>query len=309
MKNYANHHNETIQVDVGIPALNEAANIQRVLTSITKQEAQGFQINKIILVSDASTDDTVQLAEALHISNLKILQNDQRQGPALCWGRLFQESTADILVLLDADIELTHATVIEELLQPMLRDSAVTLTSGHPIKQHTGAFADRVMDVSILLQDYIKLHLDHGHSIYGCHGRITAISRSIFTQIAFPPKHILGNDSFLYLVNKQFGGQFTYTPNATVLFKMPQSFSDYAKQQRRFMQTQAQHDKIFGQWIYEEYRLPKKLLFNALFHAFMQRPIYTCWYLLYQLRSRVFERKRIITKASWDAPATTKSLD
>jgi glycosyltransferase involved in cell wall biosynthesis len=302
--------NNTIpKVDVGIPALNEAANIQRVLASIVKQDEQGFKINNIILVSDASTDNTVQLATQMHIPSLKILENTERQGPALCWGHLFQESTADILILLDADIELTDANVFESLLRPILADNAITLTSGHPIKQHTGTFGDKVMDVSIYLQDYIKLHLDQGHSIYGCHGRITAITRAIFTQIEFPPKHILGNDSYLFLINKQFGGQFTYAPNATVRFKMPQTFKDFAKQQRRFTQTQDQHNKIFGQWIYEEYHLPKQLLLTALTHVFLEHPFYTFWYVLYQLRARIFERNRLITKASWDAPATTKSLD
>lgn len=296
-------------VDVGIPALNEAANIQRVLSSITMQSEQGFQINNIILVSDASTDNTVQLAKQLNIPNLKILENAERQGPALSWGHLFQISTADILILLDADIELTNKHVFEALLQPMLTDKNVTLTSGHPIKQHTGSFADKVMNISIFLQDYIKLHLDNGHSIYGCHGRITAISKNIFKKIEFPPKHILGNDSYLYLINKQFGGNFTYAPAATVHFKMPQTFKDYAKQQRRFTQTQDQHNKIFGKWVYDEYHLPKKLLLTALIRVFLRHPFYTSWYVLFQLRARAFEKHRIITKASWDAPATTKSLD
>lgn len=304
------HENNTItKVDVGIPALNEAANIQRVLASITKQDELGFHVNNIILVSDASTDNTIQLARQMKIPNLKILENTERQGPALCWGRLFQESTADILILLDADIELTGVNVFQSLLSPMITNSDITLTSGHPIKQHTGTFGDKVMDVSIYLQDYIKLHLDHGHSIYGCHGRITAIARSIFTKIEFPPKHILGNDSYLFLINKQFGGQFTYAPNATVKFKMPQTFKDYAKQQRRFTQTQDQHDKIFGQWIHEEFRLPKRLVLTALTRVFVMHPFYTTWYVLYQVRARVFERNRLITKASWDTPATTKSLD
>lgn len=295
-------------VDIGIPALNEAANIARVLRSVAKQQARGFQIRKIMLLSDGSTDDTVKIAKEMQLPNLQIIENSERQGPAFCWARLCKTARADMLVLLDADIELTHEKVISELLKPMLLEQKVTLTSGRPVKQRTGAFVDKVMDVSMIVQDYIKLHLNKGGSIYGCHGRITAVRRSIFSQLDFPPRHILGNDSYLYLFNKTHGGTFKYVPEATVTFKMPQAFKDFSKQERRFTQTKAQHAELFGDWMYDEYRIPDRLLLGALLASFARKPFYTLCYVAFQLGSKLFGRKNVTAKASWEA-TTTKSLD
>jgi glycosyltransferase involved in cell wall biosynthesis len=53
-------HRKT-EIDIGIPALNEDANIQQLLRSIVEQPQDTYEIANIFLVSDGSTDNTVML--------------------------------------------------------------------------------------------------------------------------------------------------------------------------------------------------------------------------------------------------------
>lgn len=299
---------KALQVEVGIPALNEAANIKRVLKSVSHQIQRGFEIKRIILISDGSTDDTVSQARSLHLPNLRILENSHRRGVPYSWGRLFRNATAEILVLLDADTELNDRHAIANLISPMLNNYEISLVSGRPVKQSTGTFIDRVMDISIMLQDYIKLHLRNGRSVYGCHGRFSAVRRDIYRQVGFPPVHILGNDSYLFFFNEAQGGEFQYVPEAVATFKMPQQFRDFHKQARRFARTPQEHALIFGDWVFDEYAIPWRLKFSAILYCFGHRPFFTICYLLFRFKASVSPEGAVTAQASWEA-ATTKRLD
>ena len=50
---------------IGIPALNEEANIGILIDSLLKQKQEGFSLCKIVIASDGSTDDTSQVARGL----------------------------------------------------------------------------------------------------------------------------------------------------------------------------------------------------------------------------------------------------
>jgi glycosyltransferase involved in cell wall biosynthesis len=300
------HRQTPLMIDIGIPALNEEANIARMLSSVAKQKGQSFQVQNIILLSDGSTDNTVKRAEELGLPNLKVIENPKRQGLPTCWYKLFQAAKADVLVLLDADVELSHENVITELLHPML-DSEVTLTSGRSVKQTTATFVDKVMGVSLMLQDYIKEHLCSGKSVYACQGRIVAVKRSIFAQIS-TPRHTLGNDAFLYFFNKAHDGVFEYAPNATVTCKMAQGFKDFSKQAKRFNRSRSDQANVFGQWIYAEYNIPKVLLTRALLKTSLLHPFYSANYIIYRLRAMVQAKKGAISVTDWET-TTTKSLD
>ena len=60
-------------VTVVVPARNEASNIKSCLISICQQNYPQF-LYEIILVDDFSEDDTVNIAESLNISNLRIIK-------------------------------------------------------------------------------------------------------------------------------------------------------------------------------------------------------------------------------------------
>lgn len=93
-------------VTVLIPARNEAAVISRTLLSLSQQEPD----LKIIVVDDQSTDDTAGEINRLALKNLVLIQGEP--APPGWSGKLWaleqarQRADTEILLLLDADIEL-----------------------------------------------------------------------------------------------------------------------------------------------------------------------------------------------------------
>lgn len=119
--------NSRNQIDVIIPCYNAAATLERAVASVLGQTA----LQHIIIVDDASTDDTVQIAERLQAQNpetIRIERLSQNGGVARArnWGMLV--SDADVVGFLDADdayeanvLGFSHAVMHFRPEIPMLR--------------------------------------------------------------------------------------------------------------------------------------------------------------------------------------------
>ena len=87
-------------ITVAMPAYNAGAFIRRALESILSQE--GVEL-EIIVVDDASTDDTVEVARSINDSRCRVLQNESRRGIGYCHNRILRESRFEIISHVDAD--------------------------------------------------------------------------------------------------------------------------------------------------------------------------------------------------------------
>lgn len=103
-----------------IPAYNEEERIGDVLSTVCAVD----EIAEIIVVSDGSTDNTADVARKAG-PKVKVLElpTNQGKGAALLAG--VKETTADILVLLDADLIGLQPEDVENLLRPVLADGAL----------------------------------------------------------------------------------------------------------------------------------------------------------------------------------------
>lgn len=100
-----------------IPAYNEEKTIGHVLAVLKNTPL----INKIIVVSDGSTDNTVQVAKSYEVEVIELSEN-RGKGGALKAG--LDNNKADVVLFLDADlIGLTPKHVLD-LLEPVINDNA-----------------------------------------------------------------------------------------------------------------------------------------------------------------------------------------
>jgi len=96
-----------------VPAYNE----QETLAEVLKVLASTPRIDEILVVSDGSTDRTVEIARALGVKTIHLLKNHGK-GTAMAVGVAHTE--APILVFVDGDIlNLTHE-MLAELIRPVL---------------------------------------------------------------------------------------------------------------------------------------------------------------------------------------------
>ena len=115
-------------VSILIPARNEAANLRRLLPSLLSQRYPDFEV---IVVDDASTDDTWSVLTGLNDDRLTAIRGD---GPPPGWvGKvhaLYQATRAakgSVLLFIDADSELLHPDALQNLVacHANLADDAV----------------------------------------------------------------------------------------------------------------------------------------------------------------------------------------
>lgn len=108
-----------MSVAVIIPAYNEAKNIEAVLTVLIGCPF----IDQIIVVSDGSTDDTAEVARRFSAVQVIELPENRGKGGAMKAG--MEQTTAEIVLFLDADlIGLTEAH-INALLEPVRENRAM----------------------------------------------------------------------------------------------------------------------------------------------------------------------------------------
>lgn len=87
-----------LKISVVIPAYNAAASIKAALESCL---AQTVQPHEIIVVDDASTDDTVEIVQ--HYDSVTLLQQTKNAGPSAARNRGWDAATGDIVAFLDSD--------------------------------------------------------------------------------------------------------------------------------------------------------------------------------------------------------------
>jgi len=92
-------------VSVIIPAYNAAQYIEAAVQSMLQQTLQDIEI---IIVDDASTDDTVAVVESIPDDRIILLQNDINLGVALSLNRAIQQCKAQLIARMDAD-DVSHS--------------------------------------------------------------------------------------------------------------------------------------------------------------------------------------------------------
>lgn len=111
-----------MNVSVIIPAYNEESTIAEVIKTTKKVP----EIHSIIVVSDGSTDHTVEIARAQDVKVYKLKKNIGKGGAIK---RGFEKTDSDILLFLDADLIGLKPEHIYSLINP-IRENSADMTIG-----------------------------------------------------------------------------------------------------------------------------------------------------------------------------------
>ena len=115
---------EPKMVSVIIPSYNEAKNISRCLNSIFRQSYKNIEV---ILVDDASTDNTVSIAQGNTTNfkkTLKVISQKNHQERGVTRNAGAKIAKGKYLLFIDADMELNE-NVVSECLKKIDSDSQV----------------------------------------------------------------------------------------------------------------------------------------------------------------------------------------
>lgn len=299
----------TFTVTIAICALNEGANIRPLLESIKIQKEDGYILEKILLISDGSTDKTVEYAKSIGFQNLVIKDYNQRIGKSSRLNEIYTTVTSDIVVQPDADVILGHEYVVRDIIKPFYESPKIGMTGGNPLPLQAETFLEKAINCTLEVYIPFRKKLNGGNNILSATGRLLALRNNVFRNIKVP-KDTIANDGFVYFCNLMQGYLYRYAPSALVYFRSPQNIRDHISQNTRFQATQTWMKQYFPSSVVDrEYHIPAKELKSAMMNQFLRYPLLSAYIFIINrycdLRAKIL-KKRI--NAIWDIVYSTKKL-
>ncbi len=176
----------TQTVSVVIPARNEARTIAAVVAAIgvphlARQGGSGL-VDELVVVDDASTDDTGDLASAAGATVIT-LSGAGGKGQAMAAG--LQATTGDFVVYFDGDVENTHERYVPSLLGPLLLNSDVRLVKGYYERPLGGSVTGGGRVTELVARPILDLLFPELNFLLQPLAGETAAARSTFARVGF----------------------------------------------------------------------------------------------------------------------------
>lgn len=243
---------------VVIPCRNEQDTLAKCLTAVRAATRRtGWGGAEIVVVDDASTDSTREIALAHDVT---LLKQTARQGPLAAWRRGLEATNAPVVIFTDADCEVDPGAF--QFLLGAIATDRVGVVSGRSVPHAAGgrsSLPNRGARFSSLLIHQIKLRIDD-HDFLPI-GRLMAIRRSAW---AVPASEVGICDRVTAICARLAGWRIAYVPGAVARYTPPSSFNslrrDYLRTVRAPMQLQGLSP------------LPRRVVGRAFAAAFTRSP-------------------------------------
>ena len=262
-----------LTISIGTTAFNEEGNIRNFLNSVCGQKEKNIIIKEIIVISDGSTDNTVNVVKKYQDKRVKLITSLKRLGKPSRLNQLFRKFTGDLLVFFDSDVILKDTLVVERLVRKFKTDENLGLVSGNPMPLPARTFIEKAINNFLNNRERLKSAYNFKNSPYAVHGRTMAFSKKFINELNLPVD-ILGDDGFSYLSCKEKGYNFCYQKKAVVWFRSPQTVKDYINQATRFLAGTPQLYQYFGHdLVDQEYQVPKRIKVKMMLLQLKDNPL------------------------------------
>jgi len=293
-------------VTIGIPAYNEETNIVAILIGLLAQRTDGFIINKILVVSDGSTDRTSEFVKLISDPRIELVEHEKREGLCKTQNDIIKRTKSDILVIVNADVLPADDKCIAEIVRPIIRDTSVGLVGGNVVSAPPNTFFESVIGSSHEFKQSLYESINKSDTIYLCHGRIRAFSRDFYTHLVWPES--VPEDAYSYLRCKDAGYKFLYEKHARLLFRSPQTLIDHARQSQRFVDGIKQLEAHFGtKNVKDAFHIPVWLFIKEFMKFSVRKPMHMALYCFSMLAARLFPLEAL-DRRRWEISESTKSL-
>lgn len=292
---------------VGIPAHNEEANIGILLKSLLLQKMGKFNIGKILVVSDGSTDQTVKEVMKFTDKKINLIINSERKGLNPVQNQIIKRCEDDLLVIINADVQLQGENFLENLVKPFSLNSKVGVVSAQIKCVKRKTLVGKILASSHELKESIAQNVNGGSNVYLCHGQARAFSKSFYKTLKWP--YGFPEDSFSYFDCLEKGFEFVYNKKAIAFFAPSSNISDHIKQSKRFTNGKKMLSARFGfKKIKKAYRMPIPLSAFYLLIFMSSRPILTVGYLFIFILTYFIIKDRKIDHSRFEIATSSKQL-
>jgi len=296
-------------VTVAISAYNEGKNIKAFLNSVLSQKQDGFKLEKILIISDGSTDSTATLIRAFRSKDIELHEYKDRQGKSKRLNEIYTCLKSNILVQSDADVIFSHPFVIRDIIKPIIKDRTIGMCGGNPIPLKAETFTEKAINLTCEVFIKFRKSIRGGNNVFSVDGRILAYQKE-FVKKLYIPYDMIANDAYTYFCCLTLGYKYKFVESAVVLFRSPQTLKDQIRQNTRFLAAPIRMTHYFPkELIKREMHIPLNVLLNKLLMQSLKHPI-LCTYIFIinrycSIRARILEKK---LNAKWDIANSTKKL-
>lgn len=236
---------QKLTVTVGVPAYNEENNIGNLLASVLSQHENGFEIESVVVVSDASTDGTIKEVKKIQDKRVRLIVGKERIGKPQRINQLLRLVHTEILVQLDGDVIVKHKDTIQNLIRPFMKGPSVHVVFGkvEPVRPTT--FIEELSLFGFRIWEEAKHSLGGREDGRMGSGQIRAFSKSFFKKFRLPEEIGSAEDTYSFYFAKNSGFNIKYTKDAVVVFRLASSFDDYRRQMSRYLKNTDEMKKYF----------------------------------------------------------------
>ena len=213
-----------VPFSIGICAYNEECNIEKAIRSIYEQKYNGFVLDKTIVISSASTDNTDKIVKTLmsEYNNLELVVQKKREGKNSAINLFLDLKKTELIVIMNADNILGSEKTLQKLLEPF-NDAKVGVVGGHPIPLNTKkTIAGFASNMIWCIHHHIALRIVKI-------GELIAY-RDIGTRL---PIQTQSDEDIIRSNIEKKGFIAVYAPESIVYNRGPETVSDLIKQRMR----------------------------------------------------------------------------
>lgn len=180
-------------VSVIIPTYNRAVLLPRALESVLEQTFEDFEV---LVVDDASTDDTPMVMDAYHTdARVRYLRQSENRGVSAARNRGLREARGELIAFLDSDDEwMPHKIEQQVARYKELSDDAGLIYTGFETVRDNGSTTTHAPDVSGDLFSYLL----ERNFIYPTSGMMTR--RQVVSEVGYFDEKMPANEDWDYYV-------------------------------------------------------------------------------------------------------------
>jgi glycosyltransferase involved in cell wall biosynthesis len=299
-----NNSIKKLTLTVAIPAYNEEKNIANILKAVISQSTKNFVLQKIIVYSDVSTDNTHSIIESFRKKYplITLRKGTKRKGKYMLVNEAFKECITDVLIVLDADIALVGNHFLEKLVNVIQTDPKALLVASHQILLRPKTFIGKVVYTNFLIWDNVRWSIPNYDSPHNFYASATAF-RGSFARSVTIPSTLSDAHLYIYLKAAEQKG-FRYCREAEILQWPITTLKDFNKFLNRAIgKRDKKLEEIFGPEVRNSYALSRKYKLLGILKSFKQEPFYTPLSFLLTIYMKIKPKKK--TKI-WEIVTSTK---
>lgn len=264
---------------IGIIAYNEEKNISNLVAALLRQRTDKAVLDQIFVISDGSTDRTVQRVRKIKNNKVKLYQYQKRRGKPTRENELFRRCTSDYLLIFDADTS-PSSSCIQSILSQFRSAPAPSLLSVQMKPLPGNTFVERLLQHSQLIVQKLYHRIRKENPIYLCVGRALAYSRDLYSTIVLP-KDIVSDDAYIFLYCHQRGYRYEHCDRAFIWYKLPTSLTDHYRQSERFFSSRKQLYRFFRKdFVNRAFGIRPSRIVSSIGWGLQKDLLLTCAYLL-----------------------------